>query len=292
MRRLGGWLCAILLLLCWALGYGVLGSWALGGIGGQVAWADASLLQNRLETFPHWQKPPSLPPAQGDLIYPDWFAGDWQVTSTLLEQVAPLSPAITSPGFESNRRWLNQPVQFPVKFGRNPQGQVIADRVFNGASLARAYLGDAVQQVKLDPQSVNRQVVLFRSACPESGYQANFQKYCDRQLVTITQTRQQDPPTPLMEDWLTSELSQQQFKAPSSQVYFNQVENTTAYHHNGQNSGRDNRQLNRSGGQIPTITADQLTAIYLSPQDPDYFRAQNRPVALYRYRLAFDRTSP
>nr|WP_319592620.1 hypothetical protein [Zarconia navalis] len=33
------------------------------------------------------------------------------------------------------------------------------------------------------------------------------------------------------------------------------------------------------------VTADRVTAIYLSPQDPDYFKAQDRPVALYRYRL-------
>ncbi|MFM7907378.1 MAG: DUF6816 family protein, partial [Microcystis sp.] len=33
------------------------------------------------------------------------------------------------------------------------------------------------------------------------------------------------------------------------------------------------------------ILGDQVTAIYLSPQSPDYFQAPNRPVALYRYRL-------
>ena len=33
--------------------------------------------------------------------------------------------------------------------------------------------------------------------------------------------------------------------------------------------------------------ADQITAIYLSPQDPDYFKAKDKPVALYRYQLAF-----
>ena len=39
----------------------------------------------------------------------------------------------------------------------------------------------------------------------------------------------------------------------------------------------------------PTITATQISAIYLSPQDPDYFRTLgklgNRPVAIYKYRL-------
>jgi hypothetical protein len=48
----------------------------------------------------------------------------------------------------------------------------------------------------------------------------------------------------------------------------------------------------------PAIIAEQVTAIYLSPQDPNYFEAidpeslfgQPRPVALYRYRLEFRKT--
>ncbi|MEL6327067.1 MAG: DUF6816 family protein, partial [Cyanobacteria bacterium J06626_23] len=42
-------------------------------------------------------------------------------------------------------------------------------------------------------------------------------------------------------------------------------------------------------GEHPAITADQITAIYLSPRDPDYFKAFNKPVALYRYRLTFEK---
>ncbi len=53
------------------------------------------------------------------------------------------------------------------------------------------------------------------------------------------------------------------------QIYLNEVETTTAY------------QLLSSGA----IAANQLTAIYLSPQGPDYFAAIGHPVALYRYRL-------
>jgi hypothetical protein len=33
------------------------------------------------------------------------------------------------------------------------------------------------------------------------------------------------------------------------------------------------------------IAATQITAVYLSPQDPDYFSANNQPIALYRYQL-------
>ena len=56
-------------------------------------------------------------------------------------------------------------------------------------------------------------------------------------------------------------------------VYLNEVENTTVYR-------------KRSDPNFP-IAGDQITAIYLSPKDPNYFQAQGRPVALYRYQLSF-----
>ena len=37
-----------------------------------------------------------------------------------------------------------------------------------------------------------------------------------------------------------------------------------------------------------TIAATQITAVYLSPQDPDYFSALNQPIALYRYELRLE----
>jgi hypothetical protein len=37
------------------------------------------------------------------------------------------------------------------------------------------------------------------------------------------------------------------------------------------------------------IEAEQITAIYLSPQDPDYFKAAGHPVALYRYHLQLNK---
>jgi hypothetical protein len=84
--------------------------------------------------------------------------------------------------------------------------------------------------------------------------------------------------------FITSELFQQEFRSVS-QLYFNEVENTTAYE-------------KQEGGDVAVlgsaIVADQVTAIYLSPQDPDYFKTQvlgiSRPVALYRYRMEFVKT--
>jgi hypothetical protein len=74
--------------------------------------------------------------------------------------------------------------------------------------------------------------------------------------------------TPSQNQFIATEISQQIFRGGTN-TYLNEVETTTAY------------QLLSP----KTILADQVTAIYLSPQSPDYFQALNRPVALYRYRL-------
>ncbi|WP_017719627.1 DUF6816 family protein [Kamptonema formosum] len=247
-----------------------------------AAGTQAGPLLDRMARFPNWESKPPVMPAYGDLAYPDWMAGTWKVTSTLVDMVAPLAPAMVSPGFESNRRYINVPVSFPVRFGPAParsrrgtmlgvpvpvpvvpanrglRGKgvpVVADRGFNGLSIARAYLGEgAVKSVKVDPDSPNRQVTLLQSS----------------QLVSTVTGRLSERPA--ADRFVATEMFVQQFRA-GSRVYLNEVETATAYQKQQQ--------------PLPAIEADQVTAIYLSPQDPDYFAAGGRPVALYRYRLQF-----
>ncbi|MBW4613967.1 MAG: hypothetical protein KME21_11965 [Desmonostoc vinosum HA7617-LM4] len=236
--------------------------------------AVANELSERLANFPQWEKLTSVQPASGDLVYPEWMAGYWQITSKLVDLAAPLAPYIVTPGFEGNRRQLNQPVSFLVRFvqGKPPvsllkffptrddkSSILVADRAFNSLNLARAYLGDeAVLGVKLDPDSPNRQITFLRG---------------ERQLVSIVTARATE--TTPDGRFITSEVFQQLFKG-GSRPYLNSVESTTAY-----------QKLSTSK---PTIEADQVTAVYLSPQDPDYFQAGDRPVALYRYHLEFTRS--
>ncbi|WP_299410322.1 DUF6816 family protein [Acaryochloris sp. IP29b_bin.148] len=254
--RRGVWLSLVLCWLCWSLP------------------AIASPLAERLSTFPEWQGKPVLKPATGSLIYPDWFLGDWQVTSTLVDMAAPLAPQLVTPGYADNQEHLNEPVTFKVRFIEEPtpirtkvlagaspwellsrKPSVIADLVFNGRSLAAAYLGDdAVKQVTIDPRFPNRQTTVLKQ---------------DRQLISTISDRNTEF-NPKTDTWIASELFQQEFRS-NTQIYLNQVENTTAY-----------RYINTLPAQID---ADQVTAIYLSPQDPDYFQAFNQPVALYRYHL-------
>ena len=234
--------------------------------------ARAGALTERLDNFPNWTGKPPVQTAVGDLAYPAWMEGDWSMTTTLVDMAAPLAPEIMTPGFENNRQFLNQPVECVVRFvparplvpsnrlvptAVRQSAQIVSDRAFNGFNLARAYLGEAgVKAVKVDPSNPNRQITFLQG---------------DRQLVSTVTGRATE--TPDEDEFVTTEVFQQLFRGRRPTLYLNEVENTTRYR--------------RSDGSSLSFDADQTTAIYLSPQDPDYFRALNKPVALYRYHLEF-----
>ena len=134
--------------------------------------------------------------------------------------------------------------------------KIIANREFNGYQIAEAYLGeDEILSVKVDPNNPNRQITFL----PQNN-----------QLISTVTNRESEIPTP--DKFLTTEITQQVFQKPLN-LYINQVETTTEYHLISDNQ----------------IEANQVTAIYLSPEDPDYFKAINRPVALYKYQLKLSR---
>jgi hypothetical protein len=234
----------------------------------------AESLSDRITQFPDWKNKPAVEVAKGDLIYPDWMAGEWQVTSTLVDLVAPLAPEIITPGFEGNRQFLNQPIQFNVRFKPTEkyraipitspvpplqfQSVIVADRAFNGFNIARATLGDlAILSVKVDANNPNRQITQLPG---------------NHQLVSIVTERGSE--TPKLNQFIATEICQQIFQGETS-IYLNAVEATTFYYRN----------VDKISGKTVSVDADQITAIYLSPQDPNYFKAKDRPVSLYRYQL-------
>ena len=228
--------------------------------------AVAATIKARIEQYPQWNSKPSVQLAKGDLEYPEWMEGTWNVESVLIDKVAPLAPDIVSPGFEDNNDYIDKAIAFQVRFGKEyfmtqkgllfvfkaNRPIVVADRAFNGKKIAQAYLGeDNVYQVKTDPNNPNQQITFLKG---------------ERKLISKVTRRGREVPND--REFLATEVTQQLFRSPE-RLYLNEVETTSDYH------------LLDSGN----IKAEQITAIYLSPQDPDYFTAGDRPVALYRYRL-------
>ena len=237
--------------------------------------AIASPLENRLQQYPQWNSKPPVKVAKGDLHYPQWMAGTWEAESILTEQTAPLAPEIVTPGFEDNQQYVDKSIKFLVRFGsqystpkpknffslsnnNKQQDYIVADRSFNGENIAAAYLGaNNVYKVKIDPENPNKQITLLKG---------------DRRLISTITGRASEIPSP--DRFITTEVTKQLFRSPE-RIYLNEVETTSDYH------------LREPG----KIEAEQITAIYLSPQDPDYFKASDRPVAIYRYQLSLKRTS-
>jgi hypothetical protein len=228
-------------------------------------WSDSALattLQQQIADFPRWSLATNLL-VEGELTYPQWFIGEWQTTSILREQIAPLAPDVVTPGFDRNQANLDRPYHFLVRFGSatttvargivvdRKAGRIVADRTFNGEQIANAYLGaNAVKSIQTSDQPRVSQVTKLSNG---TELRSTVTGYLSESLGA--------------DRFATTEIDQQIFQGKTT--YLNIVETTTNYrlvskHH---------------------ITADQVTAIYLSPQDPDYFRALQRPVALYRYTL-------
>ena len=132
-------------------------------------------------------------------------------------------------------------------------------------NIALAYLGNSSKNVNDAPQTVTPPVLSVKVDPKNPNRQITFLRG-ERQLVSVVTGRASQ--IPAAEQFLATEVSQQVFQG-RGQIYLNEVETTTAY------------QLLSSGA----IAANQVTAIYLLPQDPDYFAAVGHPVALYRYRL-------
>lgn len=252
----------------WARGLiAIVGVWLLTIAPGWAGSLDR--LGDRVAHFPDWTSRPDLGDTRSDLAYPDWMAGTWHVTSTLTVMYAPLAPDIVSPGYEGNRRYLDRPLEFDVRFaaarprlrGNLPFGAlgkppIVADRQFNGENILKAYVGDQTAlKVRVEPNDPNQQATVL----PDG-----------RQLLAVVTARGAE--TVSDRDFIGSEVVTQFFRT-QPEIYLNGVETTTAYH---QQTG-------------DRITAEQFTAVYLSPKDPDYFTAGDRPVALYRYDLRLDR---
>ena len=96
--------------------------------------APEAVLSARLQQFPEWQLPAPLPrPRRGDLEYPSWFEGSWQLEAS-------------------------DGVSAQVRFKRRSDGAVVGERAGNAMAIGRAVLGDALLEVEDDPSNPNRQL--------------------------------------------------------------------------------------------------------------------------------------
>ena len=113
---------------------------ALGIPGAAAAAPDP--LEQRLLAWPAWSLPAPLPrPGRRDLVWPAWFAGDWEVSSEDADGEAD-GPAL----------------HWHARFHADGTGGALADRAFNAQAIGRAAFGDQRLSVTDDPTNPNRQL--------------------------------------------------------------------------------------------------------------------------------------
>ena len=102
-------------------------------------------LINREKTWPNWNltklKSSNI---NQDLIYPDWFEGNWIVTS------------------EDLNNNLQEPIIYKVNFFKDKVGRVVGNRSSNSESIGKKIFGDQLQKVKIDPKSFNNQIIYLK----------------------------------------------------------------------------------------------------------------------------------
>ena len=102
-------------------------------------------LINREKTWPTWNltklKSSNI---NQDLIYPEWFEGNWIVKS------------------EDLNNNLQEPIIYKVNFFKNEMGSIVGNRSKNSESIGKEIFGDQLQKVKIDPKSFNYQVIYLK----------------------------------------------------------------------------------------------------------------------------------
>ena len=102
-------------------------------------------LDNRENLWPELYLPNfQLSDTSKDLIYPNWFEGNWLVTAQDLI-------------YESE-----EPVEYQVNFYKNNLNEVIGNRSKNSESIGKAIFGDKLIKVVNDPQSINNQITYLK----------------------------------------------------------------------------------------------------------------------------------
>ena len=200
------------------------------------------LLKRELD-WPNWSLPGPFKNSDltQDLIYPEFFKGDWKVLSIDLNASD------------------TQKISYLARFQYDVQGRIVGDRAYNTESIGKEVFGDKLLYVKNDPNSLNRQIAIFKDS-----------EYLETKITGRNEEINSD------ETLWTDELSLQIFHS-SATPRINQVETLSHYQY-CKNLGIDSDNINPNA-----ICGEQWQAIYKAPGESLRSQASKNN----HYRLIF-----
>eukprot|EP00192_Tetraselmis_astigmatica_P011680 CAMPEP_0117682404 /NCGR_PEP_ID=MMETSP0804-20121206/19637_1 /TAXON_ID=1074897 /ORGANISM="Tetraselmis astigmatica, Strain CCMP880" /LENGTH=363 /DNA_ID=CAMNT_0005492505 /DNA_START=156 /DNA_END=1247 /DNA_ORIENTATION=+ len=218
------------------------------------------------------------------VFFPAWMEGAWSVTAEFDSFYAPLgmrftgpsTPGITKASVLAMADTGASPVRYRARFvASEGEGGIVADREFNMAECMDAFLArpNSVRKVEYDPlTNPTRYGVIYATPRRDGGKQAEdlrkAEVFINNRASRSTQSSAGRPA------FLFAEFQRQVGQAArqgsvSDYMVATRLEQQT------------------DGGDV--LAGVQRVAAFLQPQDPAYFDVGGQAVAVYTYKLSYER---
>lgn len=223
--------------------------------------------------------------ARGELQYPSWLEGTWEVTSIIESFTVPLGTAFVDPFTLASAEEdiaEEEQLRYLMRFVTDAElpGSCIQDRGFNGAQEAAAFLGamgDLVSCVyTVEPDAPHGRLVLAFAAEERAIGSGDGSTSADVWIDLVVRWQQSQR----LRDgaYVTSELLEQRVSQPGQVDEVSLVESITRF------------EPPQRGG-VGEVTARNRLAQYYSPDGEYAAMARDRAVACYDYSWRMQRVS-
>jgi len=241
------------------------------------------------------------------LKYPEWLLGTWEVRASFVDAGFPLGKRFINrevPGVTKGSMIvaladvgaaMERPLVYQSRFVYSAEeGGVVADRPFNITQQADALLGyPAVQSVNYDPLDNPTRLNVVWSTPRKRNMsdpldQRDPQQSDLRKAEIFINNRDAERASGSGKAWCGSELYRQVTQAARQGGVGDYM--TVACYQQEAGSGDGNNASEE--GVAPVVSASMRVAAFLQPQDPLFFEAGGKAVAIYDYALRLQRTAP
>ena len=262
----------------------------------RAAAASATPIADRLDATSLKLPPPSMGSELNGIdnfYYPEWLAGEWDVTQTLRRAETPLglkfvggpngSEAIATKSMEEQQRQIDVPVNLRLRFKKTKFG-VAEDRLFNTKFRLDSFAGRSVVASceYADVGGSNRKSVLAFGGTDDDPLQTTVTRFkgpAAQKVFVVAHAEEPDPNNKNL--WCGREVLRTIFALTNQNTAPPVTTDTESIW-----------QFERLDDESKTVKARLRIASYLNAQtDTLYFDAKNRAVSFADYDLLMRRVS-